>query len=421
MAGLWDGFEGYATVDEAQRDEGIRSGMVFLDTNVLLDLYRLIDSASNGFLDVMNAYGDRLRVAHQVQKEFWANRVAVIRGNSEFAEQTKSRLVREFTTIADILAEWRERVGEPDEELETLKATLTHAHDTLVDRISDLEERRGQRESTEGDLVLKRLVDVLKDRVGEPPLPEQLEEDRKEGARRAAAKLAPGFNDAHKRGNPFGDYLTWVQSLRMAAEARSSMVIFVTRDLGKEDWVEDVATFRPFPILTEDARQHGAKLAIMSPTEFLKLSHKILDLDVSDETIRAVGSVARGRWTGERRGRWSDEEISEFFSRLADYDELRFDVLEAACARGGRIGRAEIYDLAGFEEGRTLSQFSRPITSVMTAMGFEPYSGERAIPMEAAYDNGPGRATHYDVLPEFVTWWQREADSEADLLGRADD
>lgn len=28
MAGLWDGFEGYATVDEAQRDEGIRSGYV---------------------------------------------------------------------------------------------------------------------------------------------------------------------------------------------------------------------------------------------------------------------------------------------------------------------------------------------------------------------------------------------------------
>ena len=66
LAGLWD------------------DGLVVLDTNALLNLYRYSDTTSSEFLEVLRILGNRLWIPYQVAFEFQRRRLDVI------AEQVKA-------------------------------------------------------------------------------------------------------------------------------------------------------------------------------------------------------------------------------------------------------------------------------------------------------------------------------------------
>src|SRR5947208_978041 len=70
LGGIYDGFEAYRTPTESDYATLLTSGMIVLDTNVLIDLYRYHKQTRDEFLLVLDNIKERLWFPHQVIKEF---------------------------------------------------------------------------------------------------------------------------------------------------------------------------------------------------------------------------------------------------------------------------------------------------------------------------------------------------------------
>jgi PIN like domain len=76
-SGIFDnGFEAYRTVTDDDYRLLFTSGLIILDTNVLLDLYRYHPETRKELLDVLDQVRERLWIPNQVMSEFWAGRAA---------------------------------------------------------------------------------------------------------------------------------------------------------------------------------------------------------------------------------------------------------------------------------------------------------------------------------------------------------
>ncbi len=78
MASLRDRFERYYSSSIGAIDSALRTGLVTLDTNVLLNLYRLHSKARDELFCILEQLGDRLWIPHQVALEFHQNQLTVI-------------------------------------------------------------------------------------------------------------------------------------------------------------------------------------------------------------------------------------------------------------------------------------------------------------------------------------------------------
>ena len=72
------GFEGYFRPSEDEFAELWEHGLIVLDTNVLLDLYRLPTTASSNILSILEKNAERIWLPHQVAAEFHRRRITVI-------------------------------------------------------------------------------------------------------------------------------------------------------------------------------------------------------------------------------------------------------------------------------------------------------------------------------------------------------
>jgi hypothetical protein len=72
--GMFDGFEGYRKPSAQQQRDALRTALVVVDANVLLNLYRYTATTRDDLFAVLSTVGDRLWVPHQVMREFWRNR-----------------------------------------------------------------------------------------------------------------------------------------------------------------------------------------------------------------------------------------------------------------------------------------------------------------------------------------------------------
>lgn len=98
---------------------------------------------------------------------------------------------------------------------------------------------------------------------------------------------------------------------------------------------------------------------------------------------------------------WNAEGLAALLQRLDDERPVQAMVIRAAAVRpNGQVPRALVYELAGFEEGRTLRGFTRPvgrITRQLQEEGLVPWGVAPAL--EAVYEHGV-QATCFAVPPD---------------------
>jgi hypothetical protein len=76
--GLRELFPGFFPPSERERKSAYKQGVVSLDANALLDLYRFTPHARQEYLGVLEAMSNRIFVTHQAALEFQRNRLNVI-------------------------------------------------------------------------------------------------------------------------------------------------------------------------------------------------------------------------------------------------------------------------------------------------------------------------------------------------------
>ena len=98
-------FTAWYPLDEQQREKFIREGLVALDTNILLDFYRMNSEARQDLLSLLKQLGSRLWVPNQVALEFHRNRFNVIYDQEDIIDKTRK-------AISDSAGKLREAVNQ---------------------------------------------------------------------------------------------------------------------------------------------------------------------------------------------------------------------------------------------------------------------------------------------------------------------
>jgi hypothetical protein len=289
------GFETYRTVTPDEYQSVLRNGLVILDANVLLHLYRYHSGTRKDLMEILAAIKDHLWIPHQVMQEFWQGRSGVIDGRAKEIEEVISGLHTSGLQLGEGVSKWANRIGLPQREkariLDRIESTIKYTADivTVLSAADTAEDIR----DTDRDSVLVTLEPILDGSIGRPLMPDVAREAKKEALQRISDKRAPGWRDANKKENKEGDYFVWYQSLQ-EAKRRGLDVLFVTDD-AKPDWwrIEHGETKGPLAELVHEMREIANVRLFMTRPETLLLHAKdVLGKDVSSDSVRDVQRVS---------------------------------------------------------------------------------------------------------------------------------
>lgn len=297
--GLRHAFPEWYLPSEREMSEILQKGVIALDANVLLHLYRLGREQREQVLEVFShgSVRNRLWVPNQAAYEYQKNRLSVARSQGQAYESVCKDLDKARSAVIESV---NQKIRDTNVRNEIRSAVET-AISQLIDQIHALKSEHviEYSEIRSNDPIRESLDEILSepDQVG----PVLSESDR--GARVAASEdrykreVPPGYKDASKSGNPEGDYLIWCEILdRAAAEPRP--VLFVTGDT-KEDWYqldESNQTIGPRPELRREFAERSSGLYHQTTLDgFLRLAQTHLDLQIQEDTIQTVADVEESR------------------------------------------------------------------------------------------------------------------------------
>jgi hypothetical protein len=293
--GIFDGgLDAYKTVTEEDYRSLFSSGLIVLDANTLLSLYRYQADTRRVLLGILARLKSRLWVPHQAMFEFFENRLSVIESRSEEAGQAIRDLRKKSLELEAVVRQWANRVGLPGDGTGRLINSI-HA---IVDDVAEKIGKQGsgdsleQAEDTAKDPVINALSSILEGCVGNPLPDDELLGAKKEARQRIVDKRPPGWRDANKRENPEGDYLIWYETLR-EAKCRGTDVLFVTGDV-KDDWWwrEHGEAKGPLPELAYEMRAvAGVRLFMLRPESLLVHAGNVLGIRVSNDTVKDAQRV----------------------------------------------------------------------------------------------------------------------------------
>ncbi|MBF5000343.1 DUF4935 domain-containing protein [Nocardia sp. BSTN01] len=301
----------------ADPDNGVffETAMIVVDTNVLLDLYRVSSATRAEILTVLSRTSDRLWIPHQVALEYSRNRrKVVIDRNIEFSDIKAALRKSEKDAIDGLDAALRKfikfrdknrsnRDWDPAEfglDQEGIKGRIKGIWDQVLQELDNLEREIDLSEKDlAADPILVELNDLLTGRVGPAPSTTDLQRHVERFVHfRFPSKLPPGYEDVAKKEEPVrqaGDYLLWKQLIdhlcSQASRIEPRRVMLVTGD-SKPDWWELDRAGNPIrarpELVHELRREANAELLLLSLTQLLQGAKDYLNYDVSDAAISEV-------------------------------------------------------------------------------------------------------------------------------------
>ena len=264
------------------------NGLIVLDTNVLLSFFRFSADTRDEFFSFLEKEKDRIWIPNQVGLEFHRRHLGIPNDQEKMLAKVKDAIDRSEEEIRASISDLRRYAKPIADELSTAVAKSMKKLQKKTDRILEAHKAavisEDARQST-----LERITDLYDGRVGEPYLEEKLADIEKSGKNRYAKEIPPGYKDAAKKENQYGDLIVWLQMLDKA-ETEGLPMIFVTADL-KEDWWWQVkgktVSARPELIKEYYEISGGKRIHFYDPDRFLKFAKEKGEA-ISDATVEEV-------------------------------------------------------------------------------------------------------------------------------------
>ncbi|KAF4406183.1 MULTISPECIES: PIN-like domain-containing protein [Streptomyces] len=392
--GIFDCDEAHRSPLRTDYERIFNSGVVVLDTNVLLNLYRSNESTRRDTLAALAKLRERLWIPHQVLTEFWRNREspAVRHHHATKANEAVAALDKAVGAARTAVNTWLTAVQLKDDDEVTRRtdqdhAELSEAAGRLKAFIRTQAECDALKETatTHTDPVLKALEPLLLGRIGEPLPPDQYDQAVKEAQERADEGIPPGHEDFRTKDpeQAAGDYLLWIQ-LMAEARHRACDVLLVTGDVKKDWWTNRGYGIPPRPraeLVVELREQAGVGLYMLTPSELLRWAKELLELNVDEGSVRDLEQLGEAVTTEEpAEGSWTAESLAAFMDELMVRYPSRVKAIVTAAANGGFVDRETVYERAGYNETRRLRGFTQPIgtlsrdlQSIGVLTGSEPF------------------------------------------------
>jgi hypothetical protein len=303
-------FAGYYPPTESELKTLWSKATVVLDTNVLLNLYRLPVAARDDFLGVLEIFKSRIWLPHQVALEFQRRRLTVIATERKTTEDA-------FSYASGLIDEIRKRIDKLQLDKRALDVKpadiikeLDEAHQSLIKPLKAAHEQ--QLDISSIDPIRDRIDKIIDNKIGEAPANQQdLDSLLKDADQRYASSIPPGYMDQDKDKNPneasfifsqikyqrkFGDLILWLQTINHAKNQNLKHLILVTADR-KEDWWwrEQGKTIGPQPELVREIQSKaGLELFWMySSDQFVEHAKQYAKAQISSESISEIKNVSQ--------------------------------------------------------------------------------------------------------------------------------
>lgn len=305
------------------------SGLIVPDTNVLLDAYRFAPASREELLSVLERIADRIWVSYRVAEEFHKNRLEVISDHEAAYMAVIDALKTAQQNLDDDLRskinQLANRVALSATQKDSLLRLMMTSTQAAMVATEELRRSHGIADLRGDDPILTRFQMLLDGKTGPPFTSEELQEATAEAQRRIDDFIPPGYRDAKKKSEPYGDYFIWRQTLSEVARTGTPYVVFVTRDI-KEDWYKIVKgrTVGAQPALVKEVLEQGGgtQLVMLSTSSFLYHAREYLNADVSAETIRQSEALPQEDLISEQtrrqeRARRRREDLNRLERRIA--------------------------------------------------------------------------------------------------------
>jgi len=280
-------FQHFCPVSDEEKEQIWQKGLIVLDTNVLLNIYRYSDETRKEFFKILkhSKIKKRLWIPYQVAHEFHKNRATVIVEQKEPHQKVSSIVNKNFTNLIDEIKKTNIHKHHPFLDISSVVNTIEESRKTIIEGLNTNEKKHPVLISSDG--YLKEIQEIFNSKYGVKPEEGTLVELIKEGKKRYDNKIPPGYMDASKEGNDkYGDYFLWLQILDKAKSEKKD-VVFVTDD-DKEDWWQRIKgmTIGARPELRKEfSEKTDQKFIIYNSASFFKYAQKIANIGSSKKTL----------------------------------------------------------------------------------------------------------------------------------------
>ncbi|MEU4391835.1 PIN-like domain-containing protein [Kribbella sp. NPDC023855] len=411
---MYDGFEGYRLSSSEEIGKALQTGLVTLDANALLNLYRYNAGTRDDLFQILERLGDRLVVPHQALKEFWRNRITAMGNPSTAIKDVRSAFEKNCRSTESAVLTWAKHVALEDERRNELLGMVKRLYDDLTDAVTVGGPGDIAIGASSSDGILIRLERLLDGSVTPELDKETWDICVAEGQRRVEAGEPPGYLDAVKDESSLpegsaGDYLVWFQACQ-AAKARRLDLVLVTGD-EKEDWWwrHHSEFFGPRPELSAELLSlTGQRLFMLRPKDLLAHSQALA------VTVRRESVEDAERPRPEYEVTWTASGVNELLRRLDAQGPVQAEVIRLAAQSGGRVERQAVYELGDIDDKTTLNGFTKPVRRLTADLQREGIVAD-GVPtaLVPLYRSG-GKASSFRVPSEIVHILQGTDDQELD-------
>lgn len=283
-------FRAYYQPTPSEMEEIWGKGLLILDTNALLHLFRYSPNAREDFFKALEAKQESLWLPHQVGAEFHRHRIEIINAQDKAFDEIESVLAKASGQVKAAFDSYKRH---PSLNISQLNSDFAEAVQALKDKLKQAhsDHKSQMIETKTNDVILAKITNLYDSRVGPAFDDGMLSEIYAEGSDRYERKIPPGYEDA-KKSEPakYGDLVLWKQILKHASEVKLPAV-FVTDDR-KEDWW-----------YTVDSHRHGARPELVE--EYFEASGERIHVMTSDRFL----DFAKTQMVGIRQESVSEAEM----------------------------------------------------------------------------------------------------------------
>lgn len=281
------------------------------DTNTLLDLYRLPESARKDLLNILSdaKIKDRVWVPFQVMLEYTQNKIDVISDQKNKFTNVKSIVNEGIENINNLQADLQSKLKElqlkkshsvidPDAFInDKLFEQSIAALNGFIEHLNGLDQK--QPDVNDPDGLKDQVQKVFTGKIGDGFSKDNLEKIYKEGETRYTEKIPPGYKDADKKGfylfedrkhiRKFGDLIFWKEIIEKAKADKLKYIILVTGDV-KEDWWQEKRGKKlgaRYELLNEIYFEAQDLLIfhMYDTSGFMQYAKQYLDINIADASI----------------------------------------------------------------------------------------------------------------------------------------
>jgi len=303
-------FRWYLPPSEDEVEAIWKDGILTIDANVLLDLYRYHESTRTSLLNILHEFKGRLWVSHQAATEFFKNRTKVIVVSEESFRQAEKELKKLQENLDSSIGQLKGNHIIPEVLLDGLKNEIEKSINDAKSKIK--EEERKHPKFLHKDPLLERLLDIFEGVVGNDFGDDEKEEIKNQAKQRVENKVPPGYMDDGKDGDrAYGDYYLWQQILKYSKE-KERPIIMITSER-KDDWWERISgkTIGPRKELVKEAMQFAQQRILIYRTEyFMELVQTRSKQPVNKEAIEEIKTISSLRMDAVKLLRQDVEESS---------------------------------------------------------------------------------------------------------------